>query len=79
MKSRNLIFGALLLVLFIASLDQTIVSTALPTIVGDLGGLQHLSWVVTAYLLVVAPVDSHLHAASTFPVYVQLKGRAVWL
>ena len=48
---RRLIFGALLLVLFIASLDQTIVSTALPTIVGDLGGLQHLSWVVTAYLL----------------------------
>jgi MFS family permease len=34
-----------------ASLDQTIVSTALPTIVGDLGGLSHLSWVVTAYLL----------------------------
>ena len=48
---RRLIFGALMLVLFIASLDQTIVSTALPTIVGDLGGLQHLSWVVTAYLL----------------------------
>ncbi len=47
----RLIFGALLLVLLLASLDQTIVSTALPTIVGDLGGLQHLSWVVTAYLL----------------------------
>jgi len=46
---RRLIFAALLLVLFIASLDQTIVSTALPTIVGDLGGLEHLSWVVTAY------------------------------
>src|SRR5205807_696246 len=45
------IFGALLLVLLLASLDQTIVSTALPTIVGDLGGLSHLSWVVTAYLL----------------------------
>jgi EmrB/QacA subfamily drug resistance transporter len=45
------IFGALMLVLLLASLDQTIVSTALPTIVGDLGGLQHLSWVVTAYLL----------------------------
>ena len=37
--------------LLLASLDQTIVSTALPTIVGDLGGLSHLSWVVTAYLL----------------------------
>jgi MFS family permease len=60
---RRLTFGALLLVLFIASLDQTIVSTALPTIVGDLGGLQHLSWVVTAYLLastVVGPLYGKL-------------------
>src|ERR687888_604735 len=47
----RLIFAALLLVLLLASLDQTIVSTALPTIVGDLGGVAHLSWVVTAYLL----------------------------
>jgi EmrB/QacA subfamily drug resistance transporter len=47
----RLIFAALMLVLLLASLDQTIVSTALPTIVGDLGGLSHLSWVVTAYLL----------------------------
>ena len=47
----RLIFGALMLVLLLASLDQTIVSTALPTIVGDLHGLQHISWVVTAYLL----------------------------
>ena len=45
------IFGALMLVLLLAALDQTIVSTALPTIVGDLGGISHLSWVVTAYLL----------------------------
>src|SRR6266700_5335433 len=45
------IFSALMLVLLLAALDQTIVSTALPTIVGDLGGIQHLSWVVTAYLL----------------------------
>ncbi|MDT0443704.1 MDR family MFS transporter [Streptomyces johnsoniae] len=43
--------SALLLGLFLAALDQTIVATALPTIVGDLGGLDHLSWVVTAYLL----------------------------
>ncbi|WP_020116064.1 MDR family MFS transporter [Streptomyces canus] len=43
--------GALLLGMLLAALDQTIVSTALPTIVSDLGGLQHLSWVVTAYLL----------------------------
>ncbi len=47
----RLVFAALMLVLLLASLDQTIVSTALPTIVGDLGGLNHLSWVVTAYLL----------------------------
>ena len=47
----RLIFAALMLVLLLASLDQTIVSTALPTIVGDLGGLSKLSWVVTAYLL----------------------------
>jgi EmrB/QacA subfamily drug resistance transporter len=47
----RVILGALILVFLLASLDQTIVSTALPTIVGDLGGLQHLSWVVTAYLL----------------------------
>src|SRR4051794_9496335 len=37
--------------MFLAALDQTIVSTALPTIVGELGGLNHLSWVVTSYLL----------------------------
>ncbi|MFF9085191.1 DHA2 family efflux MFS transporter permease subunit [Streptomyces sp. NPDC014991] len=43
--------GALLLGLLLAALDQTIVSTALPTIVSELGGLEHLSWVVTAYLL----------------------------
>ncbi|MEU9113030.1 MFS transporter [Streptomyces sp. NPDC048483] len=43
--------GALLLGLLIAALDQTIVATALPTIASDLGGLNHLSWVVTAYLL----------------------------
>ncbi|MFJ7273010.1 MFS transporter [Kitasatospora sp. NPDC098663] len=43
--------GALLLAMLLAALDQTIVSTALPTIVSDLGGLDHISWVVTAYLL----------------------------
>src|SRR5215510_4806557 len=48
--------GGLMLVMRLASLDQTIVSTALPTIVGDLGGLEHLSWVVTAYLLAVTVV-----------------------
>ena len=45
------VFAALMLVMLIASLDQTIVSTALPTIVGDLGGASQLAWVVTAYML----------------------------
>jgi EmrB/QacA subfamily drug resistance transporter len=45
------VFMALMLGMFLAALDQTIVSTALPTIVGDLGGLDRLSWVVTSYLL----------------------------
>src|SRR6201985_1299684 len=49
--SVRLIYAALMLVMFLAALDQTIVSTALPTIVGELGGLSQLSWVVTAYLL----------------------------
>src|SRR5256885_6336669 len=48
---KRVIFGALMLVVLLASLDQTIVATALPTIVGDLGGLSHLAWVVTAYVL----------------------------
>jgi EmrB/QacA subfamily drug resistance transporter len=45
------ILSGLMTGMLLAALDQTIVSTALPTIVGDLGGLEHLSWVVTAYLL----------------------------
>jgi EmrB/QacA subfamily drug resistance transporter len=45
------IYAALAMGMLLAALDQTIVSTALPTIVGDLGGLNHYSWVVTAYLL----------------------------
>ncbi|GAB3722819.1 MDR family MFS transporter [Nocardiopsis oceani] len=48
-----LIMTALMLTVLLAALDQTIVSTALPTIVSDLGGLNHLSWVITAYLLAV--------------------------
>jgi EmrB/QacA subfamily drug resistance transporter len=50
------VIGSLMLVMLLAALDQTIVSTALPTIVGELGGLNHLSWVVTAYLLAVTVV-----------------------
>jgi EmrB/QacA subfamily drug resistance transporter len=50
-ERKRVIFSALLLAVLLAALDQTIVATALPTIVGELGGLTHLSWVVTAYLL----------------------------
>ncbi len=57
------VIGGLMLVMLMAALDSTIVSTALPTIVGDLGGLEHISWVVTAYLLaqtVVMPLYGKL-------------------
>ena len=47
----NVVFVTILLGLLLSALDQTIVSTALPTIVGDLGGAGHVSWVVTAYML----------------------------
>ena len=43
--------GGLMTGMLLAALDQTIVGTALPTIVGELGGIDHYSWVVTAYLL----------------------------
>ena len=46
-----LVFSGLMAGLLLAALDQTIVATALPIIVGELGGLDHYSWVVTAYLL----------------------------
>lgn len=57
------VFGGLLLVMLLAALDSTIVATALPTIVGEFGGLAHISWVVTAYLLaqtIVTPVYGKL-------------------
>jgi EmrB/QacA subfamily drug resistance transporter len=57
------VFSGLMLVMLLAALDSTIVATALPTIVGELGGLAHLSWVVTAYLLaqtVVTPLYGKL-------------------
>ncbi|WP_347353707.1 MDR family MFS transporter, partial [Intrasporangium sp.] len=46
-----LVIVGLLLGMLLAALDQTIVATALPTIVGDLGGAEHISWIITAYLL----------------------------
>src|SRR5476649_1107030 len=59
-RALTTVFAALMLGMFLAALDQTIVSTALPTIVGDLGGLNHLSWVVTSYLL-AATVSTPLY------------------
>src|SRR5437588_12694921 len=50
-RQIQVVFAGLMAGMLLAALDQTIVATALPTIVGDLGGLRHLSWVVTAYLL----------------------------
>ncbi len=45
------IFSGLMLTMLLSALDQTIVSTALPTIVGELHGVQHMAWVTTAYIL----------------------------
>ena len=50
-QRRNVIFVAVMLGMLLAALDQTIVATALPTVVADLGGAGHQSWVVTSYLL----------------------------
>ena len=50
-RELYLVFAGLMLALTLASLDQNIVSTALPRIVSDLGGIAHLSWVVTAFLV----------------------------
>ncbi|MDT5236621.1 MAG: hypothetical protein QOF47_2608, partial [Mycobacterium sp.] len=50
-QRRNFIFVAVLLGMLLAALDQTIVATALPTVVADLGGAGHQAWVVTSYLL----------------------------
>ncbi|QAY70531.1 MDR family MFS transporter [Xylanimonas protaetiae] len=51
-----LIFGALMASMFLSSLDQTIVGTAMPTIVGELNGVEHQGWVITAYILAIAIV-----------------------
>jgi EmrB/QacA subfamily drug resistance transporter len=68
-----IVLPGLLLALILAMLDQTVVSTALPRIVGDLGGVTHLSWVVTAYILA---------STVTTPLYGKLGdlyGRKRWL
>lgn len=50
-RTKKIVFGTILLGMLVSALDQTIVSTSLPSIVGDLGGAGHVSWVVTSYLL----------------------------
>ena len=50
-RQTHLIFGGMMLSTFLASLDSTVVSTALPTIAGELGGIDQLPWVLTAFLL----------------------------
>ena len=47
------VYASLLVVMFLSAMDQTIVGTALPTIVGDLGGASHMAWIITAYTLAV--------------------------
>ena len=57
-RARNVAFATVALGMLLAALDGTIVATALPTIVGDLGGGAHMSWVVTAYLLAQTAVTA---------------------
>ncbi|GMK39189.1 hypothetical protein PCCS19_22430 [Paenibacillus sp. CCS19] len=80
-KRLHWTLGALLVGLFLSSLDQTIVSTALPTIVQKIGGLEHISWVFTAYMLTstsVMPIAgklSDMYGRKTF----YLSGLVVFL
>lgn len=55
-KSVMIIFAGLLMAMFLSSLDQTIISTALPTIAGDLGGVDHIAWIITSYTLAITLV-----------------------
>ncbi|WP_102158832.1 MDR family MFS transporter [Zhihengliuella halotolerans] len=59
----GMIFGALIVSMLLASLNQTVLSTALPTMVGELNGVEHMAWVITAYILastVMMPVYGKL-------------------
>lgn len=52
-KTVMVIFFGLMMAMFLSSLDQTIISTALPTIAADLGGVDHIAWIITAYTLAI--------------------------
>lgn len=58
---RMVIYGAILVALFLAALDQTIVPTALPRMVEDLQGIDRYAWVATAYLLAYGPDSYRRH------------------
>jgi len=60
-----LVLTGLMVVMLMAALDSTVVATALPTIAGDLGGLDHIAWVTTAYLL-AQTVVTPLYASTTW-------------
>jgi len=62
-EKRWTVFGSLMLVMLLAAMDQTIVSTAMPRIIGELSGLDHYSWVATSYLLL---------STVTLPLYAKL-------
>jgi MFS family permease len=69
------VFAGLMLALTLASLDQNIVSTALPRIVSDLGGLAHLSWVVTAFM-VASTTTTPLYGNGSFTSPLRFSWRA---
>lgn len=62
-RRLRMVFGGLMLAMVCAALDQNIVNTALPSVVSDLGGLSHLSWIVTAFMLT---------STATTPIYGKL-------
>src|SRR5215207_2883866 len=65
-KRIILVTAGIMLSLFLASMESTVVATAMPTIVGQLGGLEHYSWVFSAYMLT---------STTTVPLYGKLSGR----
>ena len=68
-RTVYIVFAALLAAMLLSALDQSIVGTALPTIVGDLGAAEGMGWVITAYLLAIAIV---------MPIYGKLGDLVIW-